>query len=67
MMSSIREVRRTEVAWVPITQAMASTRLDLPDPLGPTTTVTPGSHSTRVRSAKDLKPTRDSVFRCTGV
>ncbi|NNJ25374.1 hypothetical protein LzC2_14440 [Planctomycetes bacterium LzC2] len=29
---------------------------DLPDPLGPTTAVTPGWNSNRVRSANDLKP-----------
>ena len=38
----MRWVRSTQVAWVPITQARASTRLDFPVPLGPTTTVTPG-------------------------
>ena len=32
-------------------------------PLGPTTTVTPGSSSSAVVSAKDLKPFRVSVFR----
>jgi hypothetical protein len=35
--------------------------------LGPTMTVTPGSHSIRVRSANDLNPAMDSVFRCTEV
>ena len=35
---------------------MASTTLLLPDPLGPTTTVTPGSSSRVVESANDLKP-----------
>ena len=29
---------------------------DFPDPLGPTTTQTPGSKSSVVLSAKDLKP-----------
>ena len=29
---------------------------DLPDPFGPTTTHTPGSNSSVVLSAKDLKP-----------
>ena len=42
--------------WAPSTQATASTMLDLPVPLGPTTTDTPGSNSSRVRSANDLKP-----------
>jgi hypothetical protein len=35
---------------------MASTTFDLPDPLGPTTTVIPAVNSNRVRSAKLLKP-----------
>ena len=35
---------------------MASTMLDFPEPLGPTTTVMPGGNSNRVRSAKLLKP-----------
>jgi hypothetical protein len=30
--------------------------LDLPEPLGPTTTDTPGEKSSRVRSGNDLKP-----------
>ena len=38
---------------------MASTTFDLPLPLGPTTTVTPGSKASVVVSANDLKP--DSV------
>ena len=36
---------------------MASTMFDLPEPLGPTTTVMPRGNSNRVRSAKLLKPT----------
>ena len=44
---------------------MASTTLDLPLPLGPTTTVTPGSSSSVVVSAKDLKPLRVRDFRNT--
>src|SRR5690606_23758521 len=35
---------------------MASTRLDLPQPLGPTMPVSPGSMTRVVSSAKDLKP-----------
>ncbi len=50
--------------WAPSTQAMASTTFDLPDPLGPTTTVTPGSSSSAAWSANDLKPLIDNVFRC---
>ena len=56
MTSSIFGVRNDLVDWVPRTQERASTRFDLPDPLGPTTTVTPGRNSSLVRSAKDLKP-----------
>ena len=42
---------------------MASTTFDLPEPLGPTTTVTPGSSSSVVASANDLKPLRVNVLR----
>ena len=42
MTSSIFWLRTAEGAWAPSTQPMASTTLDLPDPLGPTTTVMPG-------------------------
>src|SRR5436305_11366366 len=38
---------------------------DLPDPLGPTTTLTPGPNSSRVRSGKDLKPFSVIDFRYT--
>src|SRR5829696_6774056 len=44
---------------------MASTTLDLPDPLGPTTTVTPGSRVMVVGSANDLNPLRVRLFRNT--
>ena len=56
MTSSILLERMVLLAWAPNTQATASTMLDLPDPLGPTTTVIPGSRSRVVVSAKDLKP-----------
>ena len=49
----------------PSTQAMASTTLDLPEPLGPTMTVIPGSKSRVVFSANDLNPRRVSDFRNT--
>ena len=42
---------------------MASTTLDFPEPLGPTTTVTPGCISRVVDSAKDLNPLRVSALR----
>ncbi len=65
MTSSIFWERTALGAWAPSTQAMASTTLDLPLPLGPTTTVMPGSRSRFVVSAKDLKPFRVRVFRNT--
>src|SRR5204862_51767 len=40
----------------PITQRSASRMFDLPDPLGPTTQVMPGSRRRVVAEAKDLKP-----------
>src|SRR5659263_44539 len=36
---------------------------DLPEPLGPTMTATPGSSTILLRSAKDLKPLSVSDFR----
>jgi hypothetical protein len=63
MTSSIFWLRTDEGAWAPSTQAMASTTLLLPDPFGPTTTVTPGSSSITVVSAKDLKPFMVSDLR----
>ncbi len=63
MTSSIFCDRTAEGAWAPSTQPMASTTLDLPDPLGPTTTVTPGCISSSVDSANDLKPLSVSALR----
>jgi len=40
----------------PITQRSASTRLDLPQPFGPTTPVRPGSRWSSVKSENDLNP-----------
>ena len=48
-----------------MTQARASTTFDLPEPLGPTTQVMPGSRRSVVAEAKDLKPLRVSVLRYT--
>ena len=45
---------------------MASTMFDLPDPLGPTTTVTPGGNSNRVLSAKLLKPLNSRALSIEG-
>ena len=56
MTSSILALRSCRGPWAPSTHVTASTTLDLPDPFGPTTTVTPGSNSRVVESAKDLKP-----------
>ena len=66
MTSSIFWDRTALGAWAPSTQPMASTTLDLPLPFGPTTTVTPGSMSRVVASAKDLKPLRVRAFRNIG-
>ena len=56
--SSIFWLRTALGACAPSTHAIASTTLDLPLPFGPTTTVTPGSRSSDVVSAKDLNPLR---------
>ena len=49
----------------PSAHRTASVTLDLPEPLGPTITDTPGANSSRVRSGKDLKPLSTIVLRCT--
>ncbi len=67
MTSSILEDRRLRGPWAPSTHATASTTLDFPLPLGPTTTVSPGSNSRVVGSAKDLKPFRVSERRNIGL
>ncbi len=66
MTSSILAERTVRGPWAPSTQATASTTFDLPEPLGPTTTVTPGSNSSTAGSAKDLNPLRERDFRNTG-
>ncbi len=63
--SSIRALRKARVLCAPRTQVTASTTLDLPEPFGPTTAVTPGSNSNTVVSAKDLKPFMVSRFKNT--
>src|SRR5688500_14575406 len=65
MTSSILPPRRDLAPCSPSTQAIASTTLDLPEPLGPTTAVMPGSKRNVVAEAKDLKPLRVRLFRCT--
>src|SRR3954466_13278579 len=54
--SSISLPRIDEGRVSPITQRMASNRLDFPQPLGPITAVRPGSTNSSVGSTKDLKP-----------
>src|SRR5208282_5630206 len=49
----------------PIAHSTASVTLDLPEPFGPTTTLTPGPKSKRVRSGNDLKPFSVSDFSRT--
>ena len=58
--SSISAARSDLCEVSPITQRSASTRLDLPQPFGPTTPVSPGSIRKSVGSTKDLKPSRRS-------
>src|ERR1039457_4792515 len=63
--SSILPPRRFFTPCSPITQENASTTLDLPDPLGPTTQVIPGSNRSVVAEANDLNPRKVRVFRYT--
>src|SRR3954453_2155303 len=61
--SSLFPPRRDLAPCSPITQARASTTLDLPEPLGPTMQVIPGSSWSVVDEAKDLNPLRVRLFR----
>ena len=65
MTSSILPPRSDLAPCSPMTQARASTTLDLPEPLGPTTQVIPGSSWSVVEEAKDLNPLRVRLFRYT--
>src|SRR5882762_237427 len=65
MTSSILPPRRLLAPCSPMTQARASTTLDLPDPFGPTTQVIPGSSRSVVAEAKDLKPRSVRLLRYT--
>src|SRR5476651_565056 len=56
--SSIEDARMDLYEDSPITQRSASTKLDLPQPFGPTTPVRPGSIRKSVGSTNDLKPWR---------
>ena len=58
--SSMEEARMDLYEDSPITQRSASTRLDLPQPFGPTTPVSPGSIRKSVGSTNDLNPSRRS-------
>ncbi len=66
MTSSILPPRSDLAPCSPMTHASASTTLDLPEPFGPTTHVTPGSKLKVVAEANDLNPRRVRVLRCTG-
>ena len=50
----------------PSTHLMPSTMFDLPEPLGPTTTVMPAGNSKRVLSAKLLKPKSSRALSMRG-
>src|SRR6202012_3674372 len=65
MTSSILPPRRLFAPCSPITQERASTTLDLPEPLGPTTQVIPGSRRRGGAEANDLKPRRGRDIRGT--
>src|ERR1700760_1857471 len=65
MTSSILPPRRLFAPCSPMTHERASTTLDLPDPLGPTTQVIPGSRRSAVEEANDLKPRSVRDFRYT--
>src|SRR6476469_1191289 len=63
MTSSILPPRSDLAPCSPITQASASTTLDLPEPFGPTRQVMPGSSWSVLEEAKDLNPLRVRLFR----
>src|SRR5689334_23955202 len=66
MTSSILPPRSVLAPCSPMTQESASTTFDLPEPLGPTTHVMPGSSWSVVEEAKDLNPRSVRLFRYTG-
>src|SRR5450432_4243873 len=65
MTSSIFPPRKLLGPCSPITQASASTTLDLPEPFGPTTQVMPGSRRRVVAEANDLNPRSVRLFKYT--
>ena len=66
MTSSILPPRSDLAPCSPITQASASTTLDLPEPLGPTMQVMPGSSCRVVEEAKDLNPLQGQALQVHG-
>jgi hypothetical protein len=62
MTSSIEAPRSVDGACEPSTHESASAMFDLPEPFGPTITFTPGSNSSTVGSANDLKPESFRAF-----
>ena len=65
MTSAMLPPRMARAPCSPMTHARASTTFDLPDPLGPTTHVIPGSRRSVVALAKDLNPRSVRLFRYT--
>src|SRR5665213_745367 len=65
MTSSILPPRKLLGPCSPMTHARASTTLDLPEPLGPTTQVMPGSRRRVVAEANDLNPRSVRLFKYT--
>ena len=63
IISTIEAERSAFQLISPMVQRTESMTLDLPQPLGPTTQVMPGSKSRRTLSAKDLKPTISMAFK----
>src|SRR5690349_22417618 len=65
--SSMPPARIALAELAPITQRSASSRLDLPQPFGPTIPVRPGSIRNSVGSTKDLKPASLRRWKCTAL
>ena len=64
IMSCIAWPRTFSGLCSPSAQSTASVTFDLPQPFGPTMTLTPGEKTSRVRSGKDLKPLIVIELRC---
>src|SRR3954470_12533103 len=63
-MSCIDGPRTLSGLCSPSAHSTASVTFDLPQPFGPTITLTPGENTSLVRSAKDLKPLMVIELRC---